>query len=570
MSSNQPRKRSAKARQRPLLAFKMHQLAPTKPTGAGEKFAALPNRVVAQGKRTVWAGATAALACKRASRRDDHARPVPSTEACRAGQVFKLRKALAALCGKHVPPALAFERWLFDDLLYAEIEGQRRSDPVLCGNTPHKTALETLKGDLARASLPEKDVGRIAKEVCRQTADATAEVRRYDRKQRGLPLGGARPSVVVQRHKHTLDVSLSQGKGPRRKRILKINHEHYAKLCALWRIHTLRDGVVADAGRQLEPNSDAEQTFHEDLYSLLARYYSLQGHGFQAACPETVFRVLRERLGVQHECFASPLNCFYGSYCSVFPDTDVPFGSVGSFWNFKVPSGGGSFEANPPFVHNVMVCMVDKLDSLFKDSVAEPGYPLSFAVIVPAWLEDSSYQRLCAHKFLEEHILISKVDHGFCDGAQHQRRDRYRASPYDTAVFLLQNEKGKRKWPSKGAAPHTNLSLEADLREAFATGVPTLAMTERRKREGRGFADEDGGGGVYKGKKKNRTGTSVSKRKQKEKMDHPIVPAPKKRKKGQPSGVGTQLSKEERFRRKKRERKNLKAQKRKKRKPGRS
>ena len=47
-------------------------------------------------------------------------------------------------------------------------------------------------------------------------------------------------------------------------------------------------------------------------------------------------------------------------------------------------------------------------------------------------------------------------------------------------------------------------SFEVSLRNAFAAGLPTDAMRERRLREGRGFGDRDGGGGVYKGKKKNK------------------------------------------------------------------
>ena len=519
-------KPSAKARQRRVLSSKMHKLAPTSATGVGGKFATMSNRVVAQGKRCIWAGPGAALKVPRTlSDQFALSHPLPSTEALRAGKIFKLRKQLNSLCRDRPPPALAFERWLFDDLLFWGIQHARlaaerteplslRLDPVLFGSSPNDRALKTLKSDLVRASIPGNDADKIVKAMCKHISLATDEVKRHDSGARQL-LGGTSggQQVVVQRHRHTLDVFLSPGKkGQRRtkKQILKLNHEHYAKLCALWRIHTLKATQADDAKQLLEPNSALEHRFHQDLYSLLARYYALQGHGFQAACPESVFHVLQERLGVQHECFASPLNCYCGSYSSMFPDTDVPFGSRGSFWNLQVPEEGGSFEANPPFVHNVMVAMVDQLDRIFGGDDQRPTAPLSFAIILPAWLEDSSYQRLCAHEFLVKHFVISQRDHGFCDGAQHQRRDRYRASPYDTAFFLLQNAHGQSKWPS-------GREFERDLRQAFAAGVPTAAMVKRRKKRGRGFADQDGGGGVYKGRKKNKRGLSVNKRKNIEK-----------------------------------------------------
>ena len=68
-----------------------------------------------------------------------------------------------------------------------------------------------------------------------------------------------------------------------------------------------------------------------------------------------MFAPLR-RFGVCHECFASPLNCYYPSFCSLFPDTDRFFGSYGSFFSFRPTSG--SFQANPPFVEDVMEMMV--------------------------------------------------------------------------------------------------------------------------------------------------------------------------------------------------------------------
>jgi len=165
-----------------------------------------------------------------------------------------------------------------------------------------------------------------------------------------------------------------------------------------------------------------------------------------------------------------------------------------------------------------MVKMVEKIESLLL--LNEQSNALSFVVIVPVWLEESSYQQMVNSKFMVEHWIIAKADHGFCDGAQHQRRDRYRASPYDTAIFILQNKAGRIQYPPLAR-------LQNDLRAAFATGVPTEAAMKRRKRDGRGETDEDGGGGVYKGKKRNRTGAGVEQRKQKERKNN----KPKKTKK---------------------------------------
>ena len=105
--------------------------------------------------------------------------------------------------------------------------------------------------------------------------------------------------------------------------------------------------------------------------------------------------------------------------------------------------------------------------------------------------------------------MVAKEDHGFCSGAQHQDRDRYRTSPFDTVIFVLQNTAGAAKW-------HANAAAESDFRLGMADAVPTQQARDRRARIGKGNGDEDGGGGVYRGKKRNRTGAGVSARKRQE------------------------------------------------------
>lgn len=58
----------------------------------------------------------------------------------------------------------------------------------------------------------------------------------------------------------------------------------------------------------------------------------VQGGGFQASMGGDAFDVLLTRFGVTMECFASPFNCRYASYCSAFADTDAPFGRYSTSW----------------------------------------------------------------------------------------------------------------------------------------------------------------------------------------------------------------------------------------------
>jgi len=101
------------------------------------------------------------------------------------------------------------------------------------------------------------------------------------------------------------------------------------------------------------------------IWRALVRYHacvfgaSCECVGWQLAAPPAAMRVLRDKFGVSHECFASPFNCFFPSFSSVFPDTDWWFGSRGNF-STLLPKEG-SFEANPPFDPGVMATLTAKV-----------------------------------------------------------------------------------------------------------------------------------------------------------------------------------------------------------------
>lgn len=78
---------------------------------------------------------------------------------------------------------------------------------------------------------------------------------------------------------------------------------------------------------------------------------------------------------------------------------------------------------------------------------------------------------------LRNRIVVAAADHGFVDGAQHMRQDRYAPSPFDTVAVLLQNDAGMKAWPWTAEA-------EAELRVALALAVPNEAALQRRRKAG--------------------------------------------------------------------------------------
>ncbi len=78
------------------------------------------------------------------------------------------------------------------------------------------------------------------------------------------------------------------------------------------------------------------------------------------------------------------------------------------------------------------------------------------------------YALACASPGLHHSQLLFATDHGFCDGAQHQRQDRFRESPFDTAIFILQNAAAAATWPATD-------DVRLELLKAMAQGKPSAA-----------------------------------------------------------------------------------------------
>lgn len=221
---------------------------------------------------------------------------------------------------------------------------------------------------------------------------------------------------------------------------ISINHEHYTKLEKLWSL-TLGHKITS--------------RFPVDLWNLLCRYSILfptdrfEGSAFHSSAPERVIQVLNEELGVTHECFASPFNCYLRSYCSAFPDVDRPFGSKGSFFDFRPISG--SFEVGPPYTEEVIERTASHIQDLLENS-ERIGTEISFIVFVPDWRDplQPGQKILESSRFLRKDFVLKGDEHYYIVGQQHvAETERYFRAPFDTHVYILQSKEGNRKWPVK-------------------------------------------------------------------------------------------------------------------------
>ena len=201
-------------------------------------------------------------------------------------------------------------------------------------------------------------------------------------------------------------------------KILKLNSAYLEKLRILHERSSL-------------PASD----FNSDVFSLLLRYDTLEGAGFQASIPPRVFDVLLEEFGAGMEMFASPLNCRYSRFCSAFPDVDGVFGSAGSVWKFEPKEG--CFEANPPFEEGVITRMASHFERLLREATGD----LKFIIIVPRWPDKKSWQRLNESTATRQVITVNQKDHYYCEGTRYRRGGDYRVASFDTSVFFWEGDK---------------------------------------------------------------------------------------------------------------------------------
>lgn len=87
---------------------------------------------------------------------------------------------------------------------------------------------------------------------------------------------------------------------------------------------------------------------------------------------------------VTTEMFGSPLNTCARQYCSPFPDIEMHFGSLGSFFNPKLEFSTGVYLMNPPYDEDIMSFAVQKTITALK-SKAE----LTIIVVLPVWDPES-------------------------------------------------------------------------------------------------------------------------------------------------------------------------------------
>lgn len=154
----------------------------------------------------------------------------------------------------------------------------------------------------------------------------------------------------------------------------------------------------------------------EVLGTMIMRYACLLIGGQQWAVPLELYQFIVERYGVTIEGFASPINSqiLYINtslnYCSLFLDTDQPYGSLGDF--FSVDFLGKSVYVNPPYVFDIMNRVSQKVIQICSN--AGMSF-VRFFITVPEWTDAQYYIELMSSSFLVFHHSFPKGRHYYVD-----------------------------------------------------------------------------------------------------------------------------------------------------------
>lgn len=131
--------------------------------------------------------------------------------------------------------------------------------------------------------------------------------------------------------------------------------------------------------------------------------------GNQLAIPPKIYQYLIDHYDADTEGFASPLNsqlimlrsqgensCTSAVFCSLFPDVDAPFGSIGSFFNADFHARR-CIVANPPFILEIMNLTMTRITALCH---ADPA--IIIILCVPSWVDAPYYQRARSSPYLRD------------------------------------------------------------------------------------------------------------------------------------------------------------------------
>ncbi|MBY9007622.1 MAG: methyltransferase domain-containing protein, partial [Candidatus Lokiarchaeota archaeon] len=158
-------------------------------------------------------------------------------------------------------------------------------------------------------------------------------------------------------------------------------------------------------------------TDHE-IARMLLRYSSILPGSQHWNMPLGTFKAYYER-GIRIEGFASPVNAQLividrnCKFCSLFPDVDRPFGSIGNF--FTTNFTGKLVSVGPPYTVELFDKISQKIENECK-LAKDTGDKVLFYTTFSAWEDTEGFQNLLKSKYTNFSAILPASTHFYISG----------------------------------------------------------------------------------------------------------------------------------------------------------
>ena len=154
-----------------------------------------------------------------------------------------------------------------------------------------------------------------------------------------------------------------------------------------------------------------EKPFPYDLIKMLLRYSIFNTSSQQWSIGDNLYYQINEIFDVDFEMFASPLNFNLNIFCSIFPDTDMIFGSIGSFYNiqpeFLLNKCIRGVIYNPPYIPSLLDTTIQIcINLLYK--MEKMNKEFTIISFLPNWLDAPYIQYFIKSKFVIAYKSMKK------------------------------------------------------------------------------------------------------------------------------------------------------------------
>eukprot|EP00667_Euglena_gracilis_P001242 EG_transcript_1242 len=361
-----------------------------------------------------------------------------------------------------------FGRWLMAHILNSSTD----VDPVIPDAQSDEELCHVLQSAAQKAKVANGDdlVSRLHRQLSAAASDSASGLRRLHG---ALPSPLPPGSLVVSPLPHSRCLRLV-GLDALLDRRLTARLVHPAIYDRLWRrFRQFSEDVPPGA----TPTAEHTALFALRLFTLLTRYEALEDHvadsgrNFQGALSEALFGLLRDELGVEMETFAAPQFAVFDRCLSAFPDTDRPFGSLGSFLAFRPQRG--AFQAAPPNTEVVLAHAIRHTLDVFDGAAG----PLLFVLFLPDWPDLPALQSLDSSPYFTHCEVIPAFAQVY-ESRQSDGEVKFTVVPNRSRIYVLQ--KGSPPpCPDPRAVCRRILALYAK-EKAAATASGALATRPNR------------------------------------------------------------------------------------------